>query len=314
MPLFMRWPAASWEPRVVKPIVSHIDLFPTLLDLCGVRPPTDVKLDGISLRPLLEMADTSSWPDRTLFTHNPIDETNKFPGAVRTQRYRLVREIQGPGGGSKAIANDASATPWQLYDMQTDPGQKQDIAAALPVLVQQLSEHYDAWFADISRDGLQRFPLPVGHAEHNPVELHAPQAYYDQPLSFAIGSGAANDWLTTWSDVRAKVWFDIEVATAGDYEIELAFACPASDAGSRLRFRIGSASCETIIAAAPAVEIDLPHRDEKSRYRNRLWTTVNLGTLKLSEGPARLIMEPLTMPGTQVMEFKHVKLNLKSTP
>jgi len=29
-----------------------------------------------------------------------IDETNKFPGAVRTQRYRLVREIKGAAGGS----------------------------------------------------------------------------------------------------------------------------------------------------------------------------------------------------------------------
>lgn len=54
VPLFMRWPAAKWTPHVVKPIVSHIDLYPTLLDLCGVKAPVGPKLDGISLRPLLE--------------------------------------------------------------------------------------------------------------------------------------------------------------------------------------------------------------------------------------------------------------------
>lgn len=56
------------------------------------------------------------------------------------------------------------------------------------------------WFADISREGLQRFPLPLGYPEHNPVELHAPQAYFDAPLQYAAGSGAANDWLMGWTD------------------------------------------------------------------------------------------------------------------
>jgi arylsulfatase A-like enzyme len=314
VPLFMRWPSAKWHPHIVKPIVSHIDLFPTLLDLCGVKSHTGPKMDGITLRPLLEKSDDSSWPERTLFTHNPIDKTNKFPGAVRTQRYRLVREIKGASGGSKAKANDASATPWQLYDMLTDPGQTMDIAADQPDIVKQLSDQYDVWFDDISREGLQRFPLPVGHAEHNPVELHAPQAYYDKPLTFAVGSGAANDWLTTWTDVTAKVWFDIEVATPGDYDIELAITCPSSDAGSRVRISVGTASCETIIREAPAPEIPLPHRDGKPRYRNREWFTLKAGTLKLPKGPAKLTLETLTMPGTQVMDFKHVKLYRRSTP
>jgi arylsulfatase A-like enzyme len=316
VPLFMRWPSAKWQPHVVKPIVSHIDLYPTLLDLCGVKAPVGAKLDGISLRRLLESTDSSAWPDRTLFTHNPIDESNKYPGAVRTQKYRLVREIKGPAGGSKAKANDTSATPWQLYDMESDPGQKKDIATDEPDIVKPLSDQYDAWFADISRDGLQRFPLTVGHPEHNPVELHAPQAYLDQPLTFANGPGFANDWLTGWTDTKAKVWFDIEVATAGDYEIELALACPSADAGSRLRMGVGSESIETVVPAAPAPEIPLPHRDEagSARYRNREWSILKAGTLRLPNGLAKLTIEPLAMPGSQVMDLKHVKLNPRSTP
>ena len=257
------------------------------------RSPAGPKVDGITLRPLLEKADRSAWPERTLFTHNPIDATNKFPGAVRTQRYRLVREIKGPAGGSKAKADDASATPWQLYDMEGDPSETKNIAADHPDIVKQLSARYDAWFADISREGLQRFPLPVGHAENNPVELHAPQAFFDKSLQFASGAGFANDWLTGWTDVKGKVWFNIEVATAGDYDIELALACPPADAGSRLRISVGGESLETTIAAAPAREIPLPHRDEdgKTKYRNRDWTTLKIGTLKLPKGPAKLTLE-----------------------
>ena len=314
VPLFMRWPAAKWQPHVVKPIVSHIDLFPTLLDLCGVTAPKGPRLDGISLRPLLEGRD--GWPERTLFTHNPIDETNKYPGAVRTQQYRLVREIKGPAGGSKAQANDDSATPWQLYDMEIDPGEKNDIAKANPKLVKELAAQYDAWFADIASEGLQRFPLPVGHTEHNPVELHAPQAYYDAPLAFASGPGFANDWLTNWTDVKAKVWFEVDVVTAGDYEIEIAYDCPVEDAGSKIRLGTGSGALEATVAAAPIQDIPLPHRDEagKARYRNRKWASLKLGALKLSQGPTRLTLEVLSMPGAQVMDLKHVKLQLKTAP
>ncbi|MBE2282720.1 MAG: arylsulfatase [Prosthecobacter sp.] len=313
VPLFLRWPAAKWTPHVAKPIVSHIDLLPTLLDLCGVKAPDGPKRDGVSLRPLLENEDSSAWPERTLFTHNPIDETNKFPGAVRTQRHRLVREIKGPAGGSKAKANDDSATDWQLYDMETDPGQEKNIAKGHPDLVKELSARYDAWFADISSQGLQRFPLPVGHAEQNPVELHAPQAIFDQPLHFASGPGFANDWLTNWTDAKTKVWFDIDVITAGEYDVELAYACPAADAGSKLRVSIGDQTRETAVLPAEAPAIPLPHRDEagKERYRNRAWGTLKLGTLKLKQGPAKLTLEPLSMPGTQVMDLKHVQLTLR---
>jgi arylsulfatase A len=313
VPLFIRWSAAKWTPHVVKPITSHIDIFPTLLDLCSLKPTAGPHLDGVTLRPLLERADATDWPERTLFLHNPIDETNKFPGAVRTQRYRLVREIQGASGGSKAKANDASATPWQLYDMEQDPGETTNLAADQPEIVQRMSDQYDAWFADISRDGLTRFPLPVGYPEHNPVELNAPQAYFDSPLTFAVGSGAAHDWLTGWTDPKARVWFDIDVAATGSYEVELLFACPASDSGSRIRIGLGSDSLIATIPAADAPELPLPHRDGKSIYRNRAWATLNVGAFTLMRGPTKLVLEPMSMPGTQVMELKQVQLKRRST-
>ncbi len=313
VPLFVRWPAAKWQPHLVRHITAHIDLFPTLMALCGVSPPAGPKVDGVSLRPLLEGGAGTPWPDRVLFTHNPIDETNKYPGAVRTQTHRLVREIKGSGGGSKAKANDASATPWQLYDMEKDPGQETNIATQQPELAAQLAAKYDAWFADISGGGLRRFPLPVGHAEQNPVELHAPQSYQDKPLRFASGPGFANDYLTGWTDARARVWFDIDVAAAGDYDIELALACPAADAGSKLRVSVGGQTLETTVPAAEAPEIPLPHRDDagRARYRNRAWVTLKVGTLTLPQGNARLTLQPLSMPGGQVMELKHVALTLR---
>lgn len=304
VPLFIRWPAGKWEPHVVKNIASHIDVLPTLLDLCGVSRPDGPKIDGVSLRPLLENKSSETWPERVLFTHNPINETNKYPGAVRTQHHRLVREIKGSAGGSKAKANDASATPWQLYDMEADPAQAKDIAAEQPDLVNELAAKYDAWFTDISSEGLRRYPLPVGHAEQNPVELHAPQAFYDKPLQFANGPGFANDWLTGWTDTKASVSYEIEVVAAGEYEIEVAYGATASTV---LRLTSGQQTIETPLPAAEAPEILIPHRDAdgKARYRDRQWANAKLGTLNLKPGPATLTLEVLSSPG---IDLKHLKL------
>ncbi len=312
VPLFVRWPAARWTAHVVKPIVSHIDLYPTLLDLCGVPAPPGPPIDGISLLPLLE-GEESQWPERVLFTHNPIDETNKFPGAVRTDRYRLVCDIRGRSGGSGAVNNDASATRWQLYDMANDPGEKNDLARQQPEKVAELSALYDAWFADISRDGLRRFPIPVGYAEENPVEIHAPQAYFTAPLRFHSGPGYANDWLTGWTDANARLWFDLDMVQSGSYTLEIAYACPAEDTGAKIRIRAGDCFLEAAVPAAPVEPIPLPHRDREGheKYQNRHWATLKMGSMNLPKGPVELSIETISKPGSAVMDFKHIRLELQ---
>lgn len=309
VPLFVRWPAARWTPHVAKPLTSHIDLFPTILDLCNLTPPDGPPIDGVSLRPLLE-GRTQDWKERTLFTHNPIDETNRYPGAVRTERYRLVREIKGPSGGSRAKNNDDSASAWQLYDMQADPGQQTNIAAAHPDIVDELSQQYEDWYADIASSGLRRMPLPVGYEEHNPVELRAPQAYHDPPLTFANGPGFANDWLTGWSTPDAAVWFELDVAKEGRYAVSVDYACPQADAESEVQLIAGDESLRFRVPAGDAPEVPLPHRDERSRsrYRNRLWSEHFVGQVILRRGRTRLTLRPTSMPGSQVMELKSVTL------
>ena len=309
VPLFVDWPAAKWEPRAVETITSHIDIYPTLLDLCGVDPPRGPPIDGVSLRPLLE-GERNDWPQRTLFTHNPIDETNRYPGAVRTQRYRLVREIKGPAGGSRATNRDEQATPWQLYDMQVDPGEKQNIAADHPNIVAELGRMYERWIDDIMSEGLERFPIPVGYDEENPLEIHAPQAYFDAPLHFESGPGFANDWLTNWTEESASVWFDVDVVQSGRYRVELGCTSRPEDAGAAVRVRAADNSVEVEVPTAPLRPIVLPHRDERGRgrYRNRHWTAVDAGVVTLPEGRLKLSIEPIAKPGEQVMDFKHVRL------
>jgi len=53
VPFFVRWPGRVEAGRKIDRIAAHIDLAPTLLEICGAPKPTNVKFDGISLAPLL---------------------------------------------------------------------------------------------------------------------------------------------------------------------------------------------------------------------------------------------------------------------
>jgi arylsulfatase A len=311
VPLFVRWPGHLAKPHVVPQIAAHIDILPTLLDLCGIASPSEVKFDGCSLRLLLE-GKADDWPERTLFTHNPITETNRYPGAVRTQKYRLVRELRGPGGqgGSKAKA-DRPPTGWQLFDMQSDPGQTKDLAAELPDVVSDLSRQYESWLDDVSASGLRRFPIQIGHAEENPVTLHAPQAYFDGSLKFHAGPGYAHDWLTNWTDAASKVWFDVEAARAGEYDVSLRYTCPTADAGSTtLRVSLGGVTHDVKVPGFEPKNMRLPHRDEAGHntYVNREWGVLPVGRFKLDRGPAKLLVEANSKPPATVMDLKGVEI------
>jgi arylsulfatase A len=311
VPFFLRWPTRFREPRVYSDIAAHIDVLPTLIDLCDVPRPFSGEpkataapppLDGTSLRPLWE---GKAWPERTLFLHHPTSATNRYPGAVRTSQYRLVRDAKG------AKAKDAAARSWQLYDMRKDPGETRNLAAERPDEVARLSKLYEAWFDDVSRAGLRRFPLPVGHGAENPVTLHAPQAYYDGSLKFFAGPGFAHDWLTGWTDVKSRIWFEIDVARAGDYEVALQYLCRADQAGSRIRLSCGKDALEAKVAPAAITAIPLPHRDGgKATYVNRTWRSLPLGRLHLPKGVQRVTLEARELVAGEVMDFKGLVLRM----
>jgi len=308
VPFFIHWPAANWKPHVVAELAQHVDLYPTLVDFAGIEMPEGPPLDGVSLRSLIEDPD-ADWPERILFTHNGIDETNRYPGAVRTPRYRLVTRIKGPQAGSQSVNRDETRTPWELYDMKEDPGEKNDIASGNPELVAELSGLYEAWIDDIFAEGLRRWPIAVGHDEHNPVRLHASQAYFEAPVAYAVG-GFAHDWLTDWTDESGEIGFEIDVVEAGSYEVEIAFTSPAENAGSVITVEAAGSSASATVPAFAPVDIPLANRDEASnaRYRNREWGILGVGALDLPKGIWKITIRAHSIPNGSVMDFKHLEL------
>jgi arylsulfatase A-like enzyme len=292
VPFFVRWPARLQARRVDR-IAAHIDVLPTLVDLLGLTARNSKPIDGRSLRPLLE-GDTAGWADRMLFTHQarPDGPPNVYPGAVRTQQYRLVNEGKG----------------WQLFDLEADPAQTADVAHGNPSVVQRLAGAYAAWFAEVSPSAFVRPPIEVGHAEEDPVELEAPDAVLSRLAYKNSAQGYANDWIAGWTSTESAASWEITVVRPGRYEVALAYLCNENDAGSKIRVTAGGASTEAVVKATPSRPILLPHRTADQYYRSVVWAHLPAGTLRLASGRTRVEVRALTKPRDTVMELKHIAL------
>ncbi len=168
VPCFVSWPRAPWDNgRDISRITSHIDLFPTLIDICGMEPPDALPVDGASLVPLLHGND-AQWHDRVIVTDSQrIEHPEKWrKSAVMTDRWRLINGKE-------------------LYDMTEDPGQKNDVSHEHPEVVKRLRGEYDKWWESVSRRFDDYVDIVIGHDEQNPTTLkchdwHGPKVPWNQ--------------------------------------------------------------------------------------------------------------------------------------
>jgi uncharacterized sulfatase len=108
-PLIISRPGAS-QDSVCRRTVQYLDMYPTLVDLCGL--PKAGWLEGASLSPLL--ANPAVVWNRPAYT---VQARNWFIGrSVRTERWRYTEWDEGRRGSA-------------LYDHETDPHEMRNLAA-----------------------------------------------------------------------------------------------------------------------------------------------------------------------------------------
>ena len=113
---------AAAGTRSTRP-VSLLDIYPTLLDLCGISPPEE--LEGASLRPLLADPD-AEWAHAAVTTHGRNNH------AVRTDRWRYIRYSDGA-----EELYDHSDDPHEWYNLADEPEHaqtKERLVSRLPAV------------------------------------------------------------------------------------------------------------------------------------------------------------------------------------
>ncbi len=200
VPCFFHWPNGGLVGgRDVSRLAAHVDILPTLIDLCGLPRPANVAFDGESLKPLLYDPD-HEWPKRTFVveTQRTAPDSIKWRNsAVMSPRWRLVNGKE-------------------LYDMQADPGQKDDVISRYPDVAEQLKVAYEDYWREVT-PGDREFSRPVvGSSHQNEIVLTGEEM---RP----IGARDTCAWNQAHvaNGMAAFGYAEIEVARAGEYRFEL---------------------------------------------------------------------------------------------
>ena len=148
-----QWEGGIREPYFIKvPWLEHngaesavpvtgADFYPTILDLAGISLKPEEHVDGVSLLPLLN---GETIPERTLYWHYPHygNQGGNPSSIIREENWKLIHYWE-----------DGSD---ELYNLASDIGEENDLAAEQPEKTQALKEKLLAWLEQVNA----RYPTP----------------------------------------------------------------------------------------------------------------------------------------------------------
>ena len=162
VPFFMRYPSKYKGDQEIDQMTAHIDLLPTLSQLCGAPLPNDRKMDGRSFLPALE---GETLPQRSFFSY----WTRKFPEmynnvALQKGDYKLVGKTDF----------DASIHQFELYHLKEDPFEKNNVVDQNIEKITSLKTEMDELISELSTSpNLVNPPrISIGTTYENPVYLN----------------------------------------------------------------------------------------------------------------------------------------------
>lgn len=195
VPFFIRWPKGNLKANnEINALTAHIDILPTLMDLCQLKDSENIQFDGKNLTPMLY--GKGNWIQRTLVVDSQRSEYLKKwkKSAVMTEQWRLINGKE-------------------LYNIQEDFGQKNDIAKAHPEIVKELTKAYNLWWEDVSVNANVVAPIIVGNRMANPTTLTCHDWHSDDKNPFQ------QDLVR--KGINSNGWWHIKTETNGNYEITL---------------------------------------------------------------------------------------------
>lgn len=165
VPFYLRLPDRLAGNKDIGATLAHIDVLPTLAEICGASLPKNRKIDGKSFYALLEGKEMAAFEERPLFFY----WTRRYP--------ELYNNIALHKGNFKLVGNtgfDASVEDFELFDVKADPYELNNIVDANRPVATTLKSEMDELIAELTQSPqLNRAQRMIIGSEHeNPVYLN----------------------------------------------------------------------------------------------------------------------------------------------
>ena len=157
VPFIVRWPGVVKAGSETDALAANIDVVPTLLAATEAPAPKN-EIDGVSFLSVLKSGQPASRDSFAYYYGDRLEAVRKgkwklhLPHAYRSYVDMIPAELDGYPAKTHQLQIGFS-----LYDLEKDPGEKEDLAAAQPEVVKELQA-----FADSERKRLDAGKRPVG--------------------------------------------------------------------------------------------------------------------------------------------------------
>ncbi|MDC1456695.1 arylsulfatase [Flavobacteriaceae bacterium] len=194
VPFYIQYSEKFKESKVINKMSAHIDVLPTILELCNLNIPNDRKIDGQSLVPFINSKSTN---DRFLFSY----WTRRFPEkyinmSIQNDNYKLV--------GNNDF--DSKIEEFELYDLVEDPNENNNIISQNIETARSFKKEMDNSIDDLLKSKNIKKPprIIIGSEFENPTILNRNDASGER------GVWAQNDIYTFWKVNFKKGIYDFK--------------------------------------------------------------------------------------------------------
>ncbi len=222
-PLIMSWEGKIPKNKLVNELAAHIDILPTLIDLCQIDIQKKKKMDGRSLKNILLHNDPIK--KRELFFIHTEGSKRMYPSAVNNGQFKLVYNRKKEK---------------ELYDLNGDPEESNNIFNENPDQANKMFQNLYNWFSEVSVNAFQTPPIPVVIQVDERAILPGQEATLSGPLQFAGKRGWANDYVINWNSNEATLSWDIDIHIPGSYRIEMSYNANQLFLNNQLELQIGN--------------------------------------------------------------------------
>ncbi len=134
VPAIVRWPEKISQASVSDALVTSMDIYPTLVALAGGTLPDNVVFDGKDVSPIL-FGNADAIRAHEVFFYYSLTKLQ----AVRSGRWKLVLPRQSNSPHTLWIGRYADTVEEPLlFDLDTDVGERRDLASEYPDKVKEL--------------------------------------------------------------------------------------------------------------------------------------------------------------------------------
>ena len=194
VPFYIKYAEKFKNSKVISRMSAHIDILPTILELCNLKIPSDRKIDGQSLVPLIN---SKPFNDRHLFSY----WTRRFPEkyinmSIQNDNYKLVGNNDYNG----------KIKDFELYDLIADPLESKNVINQNIEIAKSFKIEMDNSINDLlSSENIKNPPrIIVGSEFENPTVLNRNDASGER------GIWAQNDIYSYWKVNFKKGTYDFK--------------------------------------------------------------------------------------------------------